>query len=194
MNRCAIGAVRSISSTAETPLPRPKTPVDDHQVWPVSGGGDHCISFGGCECADIVAHSREQFSKQGTDHGAVLNDEHAQCFHLARCARPRPERNWYSRSPAGNRPVQERSERCRAGAELPAASLALRRRSPSGLPPSSAAAWLRASSALSLACPVAISPSELGEGDRVARAFEAFLLALMAALPRDCGGTIWRRS
>ena len=90
------------------------------------GGGDR-VSLGGCDCADTVAQSREQFRKRGADQGVILDGEHTERFHRFRCARPRPERNRYPRKPAGNpeRPREsrsseetERGERRQAGAVL----------------------------------------------------------------------------
>jgi hypothetical protein len=55
--------------------------IDDHQVRPVAGRGNHRVAFGGRCRANVVAHACEQFREQHGDQGVILDDEHAKHFH-----------------------------------------------------------------------------------------------------------------
>jgi hypothetical protein len=55
--------------------------IDDHQVRPVAGRGNHRVGLGGRCCANIVTHACEQFREQHGDQGVILDDEHAERFH-----------------------------------------------------------------------------------------------------------------
>jgi hypothetical protein len=70
--------------------------VDDHQVRPVSGGCRYRVGLSGRCGADIVAHSCEQFRKQGGDQGVVLDDEDPKRFHRSICARQQLDCHYYS--------------------------------------------------------------------------------------------------
>jgi len=55
--------------------------IDNHQVRPVFGCGNHGLALGGRCCANNVPHACEQFRKQHGDQGVILDDEHAKRFH-----------------------------------------------------------------------------------------------------------------
>src|SRR6185437_15700893 len=67
MNTCGTHPVRSISSTAETPL--------------APSGGGHRAGLGCLDCANFVAHRSECVSKQHADQDLVLHHENAERFH-----------------------------------------------------------------------------------------------------------------
>src|ERR1700733_519422 len=55
--------------------------IDDHQVGPASNSGGHSISLGCLDCANVMAHPGAHVRQQHGDHGVVLHDEDAECFH-----------------------------------------------------------------------------------------------------------------
>ena len=77
VNRCETNPVRSILSTAETPLPSP-----NHASTIIRSGlycnGGHRIGLGGLDCANIVAHRFEHLGKQHADHEVILHHEDAE--------------------------------------------------------------------------------------------------------------------